>query len=154
MRARLQLVREDQPTPDKAADIEVEKILDFLAPAETKLGKAGGRHIMQQEGPCADPGFDLGDDVDVVPVLERPGRQVQFSLPSGKASRHGDPGPDHPFLLFGRKLGDQCRKIGIEKAQRRARIRHGKPFRAAGKHRAVEPHGNQVQRPPPDLDPD
>ena len=42
MRTSLQLVRQDQPAPNKAADIDIEEVLDILANTETQFSKTGG----------------------------------------------------------------------------------------------------------------
>ena len=153
-RAGLQLVRQHQPAPDKAANIEIQKILDALAAPETQLGKAGRRHIMKKIGLRAHPGFHFGDDIDIVPSVERASRQVQLLFPPGQASRHGNAGPQNAGLLFGRQIGDQPGKVLVNQPQGRVRLRHREPFGTTRQHRAVKPHGDQVKRAAPDLDAD
>ena len=154
MGACLKLVRKHQPATDKTADIEIEKILDALATPEAQLGKTGRRNIVQQIGGRTNAGFDLGDNIDFVPVIKRARRQVELAFPSGKRARHRDAGAQNAGPLFGRQILQQARKIVVDEPQGGRRVGQREPLGPPRQNGTVKTHRNQVKRPAADLDAD
>ena len=118
MRTGLQLVRQNQSAPNKAAYIDVEEILDILANAKTQFGKTGGRHIMQQIGRRLHHGLYLGNDIDITPSCQCAGRQVHLVLLTGQCARHGDACTKDTRAQSRRQRGNQFGKPGADQRQR------------------------------------